>query len=52
MPQMAPLMWLSLMSMTILSLLMITIYMYFNKTTKSSVSGSSTTSSLTSKWMW
>nr|AAZ05742.1 ATPase 8 [Cyamus gracilis] len=52
MPQMAPLMWLTLMLMTITSLLMITIYMYFNKVGKKTGKEGLTSFSTTNKWMW
>nr|AAZ05777.1 ATPase 8 [Cyamus gracilis]AAZ05791.1 ATPase 8 [Cyamus gracilis] len=52
MPQMAPLMWLTLMLMTITSLLMITIYTYFNKVGQKTGKESLVSSSTTNKWMW
>nr|AAZ05848.1 ATPase 8 [Cyamus erraticus] len=52
MPQMAPLMWLTLMTMTIVSLLMITIYVYFNKTSLNKDGSDLKASSVTNKWLW
>nr|AAZ05816.1 ATPase 8 [Cyamus erraticus] len=52
MPQMAPLMWSTLMMMTIVSLLMITIYIYFNKTSLNKNKSDLKVSFVTSKWLW
>nr|AAZ05874.1 ATPase 8 [Cyamus boopis]UCP07191.1 ATP synthase F0 subunit 8 [Cyamus boopis] len=52
MPQMAPLMWSTLMMMTIVSLLTITIYVYFNKTSLKENSSDLKTFSASNKWLW
>nr|AAZ05842.1 ATPase 8 [Cyamus erraticus] len=52
MPQMAPLMWSTLMVMTIVSLLMITIYVYFNKNSLNKDGSNLKVYSNTNKWLW